>query len=141
MARNPLLTAWFVAAALGATGCSSAGGSTGKGIPRDAATALAGRADGVATALSVGDCEQALAQARSLQADLATLKAAPAVRTAAADRAARLVAGISCPPAAPPPPPVTTTAPVVVVPPQFLDGGAPWPRNGKGHKGGHEGDD
>jgi hypothetical protein len=137
MARVSLLTA-FLAAAVGVAGCSpsSAGGSTGKGIPATAATALATRADGVAAALDIGDCEQALAQARSLQTDVAAVKVAPAVATEAAAGAARLVDAIHCAPAPPPAP----TPTVVQVPPP-TGGGAPWHGKGKGHGGGHEGDD
>jgi hypothetical protein len=136
MARVSLVTA-FLAAALGVAGCSSpsAGGSTGKGIPASAATALAARSDGVAAALDRGDCEQALAQARSLQGDVAALKLAPAVATEAAAGAAGLVDAIHC---APPPPP-TTTPPVVQVPP--TSGGAPRHGKGKEHGGGYKGDD
>jgi hypothetical protein len=141
MARVPLFTAFLVAAvgAVGVAGCSSpsAGGSTGKGIPTPAAAALASRADGVAAALAIGDCEQALAQARSLQSDVAALKVEPAVATAAATGATRLVEAIHCAPA-PPPAPTPTVAPV----PPSAGGGAPWPEKGKkGHGGGHEGDD
>ena len=135
MARVPLFTAFLVAAvgAVGVAGCSSpsAGGSTGKGIPTPAAAALASRADGVAAALAIGDCEQALAQARSLQSDVAALPADPARRAEAVAGAARLVGTIHC---APPP----TVAPTVVEAPPPTAGGAPTRKKGKGHQGGHE---
>jgi hypothetical protein len=138
MARVSLFSA-FLAAAVGVAGCSSpsAGGSTGKGIPAGAATALATRADGVAAALDRGDCEQALAQARSLQTDVAALKVAPPVATEATAGAARLVGAIHCAPA---PPPAAT--PTVAPAPPPTGGGAPGPAKGKkGHGGGHERDD
>ena len=54
--------------------CSSGGGSEGKGIPTDVATALAARADRVAADLDAGACDQALTEAHSLQADVGALK-------------------------------------------------------------------
>jgi hypothetical protein len=120
-----------VAGAALAAGCSPGGGTNGGAIPADVATALAGRADRVAADLDSGACDQALAEARSLEGDLAAVSAAPAVRADALSRAARLVAGISCPP------PTTTTTTTAAPQP---DGG---PGHGKGKKDGpgHEHDD
>jgi hypothetical protein len=121
----------MVVAALGA-GCSSGGGSAGSRIPGDVATGLAARADQVAAALDAGACDQALGEARSLQGDVAALKADPAVRAEALAGAARLVGEINCV--------QTTTAPPV--PPTGVNpppGGGDPGKKGKGH-GGHHGD-
>jgi len=123
--RGPFLPALMLVAALGA-GCASAGGSAGRRIPGGVASGLADRADGVAAAVDAGACDQALAEARSLQSDIAALDLAPAVRAEALAGAARLVSGISCapPPTAPPVPPAT---------------GAPTPgKKEKGHGGHHD---
>jgi hypothetical protein len=117
-----------VVAALGVS-CSSAGGSGGHRIPGDVAAGLAARADRVAAALDAGACDQALAEAKGLQGDVAALKADPAVRAEALAGAARLVSGINCVP--------PTTVPTTVVDP--VGGGDPG-KKGKGH-GGHHGDD
>ena len=109
---------------LAAAGCGSAGGSNGAGrLPADVAAALATRAEQVAATLDAGACDDALAQARSLQTDIAALPVAPAVRAEALAGAARLTSGINCP--------VTTTAPPVTVPAPVIDAG----RKPKGHKG------
>jgi hypothetical protein len=81
-----------------AAACSSGGGSGQKGIPLDVATALAARADRIASDLDGGACDQALAEARSLQGDIAGVKADPTVRAEALAGAARLVAAIDCAP-------------------------------------------
>lgn len=86
-------------------GCAAGGGAGGPAIPGDVATALAARADRVAAELDAGACDQALAEARSLEGDLAAVKADPTVRAEALSRAARVVAAINCPP-----PTTTTTA-------------------------------
>ena len=112
---------------LAAAGCGSAGGSDGSGrLPADVAAGLATRAEQVAATLDAGACDDALAQARALQTDIAALPVEPAVRAEALAGAARLTSGINCP--------VTTTAPPVTVPAPMTDGGA---RKGKGHKGDH----
>lgn len=92
-----------------AAGCSSTGGSAAGRLPAQAAGELAQRAERVAAALEAGACDEALAEARSLQADVAALEADPAVRAEALAGAARLVSGISC---AVPAPPVTVPAEV-----------------------------
>jgi hypothetical protein len=81
-------------------------GSTGR-IPAGVAGGLAARADHVATTLASGACDQALAEARSLQSDVAALKVDPALRDQAVAGAARLVAAIDCAP-----PTTTTTVPL-----------------------------
>ena len=88
-------------------GCSAGGGSAEPGSPGDVAAGLAVRAEGVAAALDSGRCEAALAEARSLQADLAATDLEPAVRAEALAGAARLANGIVCAAAAPPPVPTT----------------------------------
>ena len=106
--------------------CSSGGGSEGKGIPTDVATALAARADRVAADLDAGACDQALTEAHSLQTDVGALKVQPAVRGEAVAGAARLVAGINCAP------------PTTVAQDSQPGGGEPGP--GKGKKHGHGND-
>lgn len=114
------------------TGGAQPGGKT---IPAAAAGVLAGRADRVAADLAAGACDQALTEAKSLQADLATLAVDPALRDQAVAGAARLVAGIACAP------PTTTTIATVpaLIDPSLL-GGTPGPGKEKRHKGDH-GDD
>ncbi|HEV3364238.1 MAG TPA: hypothetical protein VG795_08875 [Acidimicrobiia bacterium] len=116
---------------LGTAGCGSAGGSDGTAqLPADVAAGLAIRAEQVAAALEAGACDDALAKARSLQTDIATLPAAPEVRAEALAGAARLVSGINCPvtttTTVPPPPTVSVPSDVRV------DGDG---RKGKGNKG------
>jgi hypothetical protein len=107
---------------LGAAGCGSAGGPNGTGrLPADVASGLAARAEQVAASLDAGACDDALAEARSLQADIAALPVEPAVRAEALAGAARLASGISCP--------VTSTTAVTLP----VDG-----KKGKGHKGDHD---
>jgi len=122
------LVALTATLALG-SGCGGgSGGPAGERLAPDVAAGLATRAEQVAAALDAGQCDQALAGARSLQADIAALPVAPAVRAEALAGAARLTGGISCPPpttAAPP-----ATQPVVTVP----DAG-PVPKKGKEKKG------
>lgn len=120
------MVAGALAAVLG-SGCASSGGSAGAGIPSDTAAGLAARAENVAAALEAGACDQARAEASSLQSDLAALPLEPAVRAEAGDRAARLVAAINCVP-------TTTTAPPVPT-------DDPRPGKGKKHKGGDDHDD
>jgi len=123
--------ALILLAALGLAGCSANGATTGKGVPAAAAAALADRADGVAAALAAGNCDQAAAEARSLQTDVAALKVEPAVRAEAVAGADRLVAAISCvPPPAPDPTAVDQPPP----------GGDPGPGKEKKHKDGHGND-
>ena len=105
-------------------GCSPGGGAGGPAIPADAATALAARADRVAAELDAGACDQALAEARSLEGDLGAVKADATVRAEALSRVARVVSAINCPP------PTTTTTPLPAPP----AGGGPHP---KGKKDGH----
>jgi hypothetical protein len=120
----------MVVAMLGAS-CASGRGSAGGRIPADVASGLAARADQVAAALDAGACDQALAEARSLQGDVAALQADPAVRAEALAGAARLVSGINCvPPTTAPPVPTTVVDPT--------PGGDPGEK-GKGH-GGHHGE-
>ena len=110
---------------LGAAGCGSACGPNGTGrLPADVASGLAARAEQVAAALDGGACDDALAEARSLQADVAALPVDPAVRAEALAGAARLTTGINCPV-------TTTTAP----PPP---GAAPAGKKPKEHKGDHD---
>ena len=123
-----LLPALIVVAALGAS-CSSDGGSGVHRIPGDVAEGLAVRADRVAAVLDSGACEAALGEARSLQNDLASLDAEPAVRAEALTGAARLVSTINC---TPPP----TGPPAVVMNPNPAGGTGPG-KKGKGHKGDH----
>src|SRR5438270_12060165 len=90
-----------VSLAVLAGACGTGGGRAGgKLIPATAAGALAGRADRVAADLAAGACDQALAEAESLQTDLASMPVEAAVRDQAVAGAARLVAGMPC---APPP--------------------------------------
>ena len=117
---------------LAAAGCGSAGGSNGGGrLPADVAASLATRAEQVAATLDAGACDDALAQARALQTDIAALPVAPALRAEALAGAARLTSGINCP--------VTTTTapPPVTVPAPVIEGGG---RKGKEHKGGNHDD-
>jgi hypothetical protein len=84
----------------------------------------------VAAALDAGACDDALAQARALQTDLANLPGDPGLRAEALAGAARLTSGINCPvtttaPPATPPPPPAVTAPVKG-------------KKGKEHKGDHD---
>ena len=109
-------------------GCSPGGGAGGPAIPADVATALAARADRVAAELDAGDCDQALAEARSLEGDLAAVKAAATVRADGLSRAARVVAAINCPP------PTTTTTAAPAPPDEPAGGG---PGQPKGKKDGH----
>lgn len=107
-------------------GACSAGAddAAGPGLPADVAGALAARADRVAAALDAGACDQALAEARSLQSDFSGLTVDPALKAEALAGAARLTAAIACPP-----PTTTTTQP----PPVARD---PEPGKGKKDKGG-----
>jgi len=123
MGAGRLIAAGMVVAVLG--GACGRGG-TGK-IPAGVAGGLAARADHVAVTLAAGACDQALAEARSLQSDVAALTVDPAVRDQAVAGAARLVAAIDCAP--------TTTVPGVVVDPTPLGGNGP---GGKKHKGGDQ---
>jgi len=118
-----------VALAVLATGACSGGGGHGGTIPAGVAGGLAARADQVANDLAAGACDQARAEALSLQSDLAALAVDRAVRDQALAGAARLVAAISC---APPP-----TTPVTTVPGDVVPDSGP----GKKHKGGHGHDD
>lgn len=113
MAMKTVLPALAMTLMVAGAACGSPGGGAQPRIPSDAAAALADRADQVATALEGGACDDALAQARSLQTDIAALSLEPAVRAEALAGAARLVGSISCPP-----PVVTSTSstPVVTVP-------------------------
>jgi hypothetical protein len=125
----------MVVATLGAS-CASGGGSAGSRIPADVAAGLAARADQVAAALDAGACDQALAEARGLQGDVAALKAEPAVRAEALAGAARLVSGINCvPPTTAPPVPTTVVDPALVDNGWFFGGGGDRGRKGKGHGG------
>lgn len=128
MARvhRQLLAACLAGAAL-VGGCSPFGGASGATIPADVATALAARADRVAAELDAGACDQALADARSLEGDLAAVKAGSAVRADALSRAARVVAAINCPP--------TTTTTAAPAPPDQSAG--PGPGHPKERKDGH----
>jgi hypothetical protein len=111
---------------LAAAGCGSAGGPPDSArLPADLASGLAARAEQVAAALDAGACEDALAQARSLQTDMAALPVEPAVRAEAQAGAARLTSGINCP--------VTTTAPPAAAVPAPVN-----EKKGKGHKGDHD---
>lgn len=113
MATKHLFPVLVATLAIGA-GCASGGGENeGPPLAADVAAGLATRAEQVAATLDAGQCDQALAGARSLQNDLAALPAGPAVRAEALAGAARLVNGISCPPPVVAPP---TSAPVVSVP-------------------------
>ena len=116
--------------ALGA-GCGGGNGQSGESLAPEVAAGLATRAEQVAAALDAGQCDQALAGARSLQADIAALPVAPAVRAEALAGAAHLTGGINCPP-----PPVViappTTQPVVTAP-QIQNPPKPKGRKGHGH--------
>ena len=104
--------------------CSSGGDRAGgAGVPAEVAGVLAARAERVAAALDSGACDQALAEARSLESDVTALTVDPAVKAEAAAGASRLVAAISCVPP-------TTTPPTVVTPPRG-EGGSD---RGKGDK-------
>ena len=117
--------------------CGTGGGREGaKVIPAAAAGALAGRADRVAADLAAGACDQALAEATSLQTDLAAMPVEAAVRDQAVAGAARLVAGIPC---AAPMTTTITTGPTPVLDPSLVRGD-PGPGKRKKDKGGH-GDD
>jgi hypothetical protein len=105
------------------------------------AAGLAARAERVAAALDAGACDQALAEARGLEGDVAALKAEPAVRAEALAGAARLVSGINCvPPTTAPPVPTTVVDPALVDNGWFFGGGGDWGKKGKGY-GGHGGND
>jgi hypothetical protein len=119
-----------------AGGCGGQGGGQGGGktIPAAAAGVLAGRADRVAADLAAGACDQARAEAQSLQADLAALPVDPAVRDQAVAGAARLVATIAC--AAATTTTITTVPTLVVAPPR----GDPGHGKGKKDKGGDHDD-
>lgn len=105
--------------------CSSGGdGAGGAGVPAEVAGVLAARAERVAAALDSGACDQALAEARSLESDVTALTVDPAVKAEAAAGASRLVAAIKCVP------PTTTPPPTVVTPPRG-EGGSD---RGKGNK-------
>ena len=114
------------------TGACGGGGGAGadRVIPADAAATLAARADTVAADLAGGACDQALAEARSLQTDLGTLAVPAAVRDQAVAGAARLAGAITC---APPVTATTATVPGLIV--------TPVPAKGRKHKGGHGGED
>jgi hypothetical protein len=123
------LVALTATLAIGA-GCGGGnGGHAGERLAPDVAAGLAARAEQVAAALDAGQCDQALAGARSLQADIAALPVAPTVRAEALAGAARLTGGINCPP-----PPVVappTTQPVAV--PQIQNPPKPKEKKGHGH--------
>lgn len=124
--RKSAVTVTLLVALLGA-GCGAGdGGEAGR--PSDAAAGLAVRAEGVAAALDAGRCDAALAEARSLQDDLAAADLEPAVRAEALAGAARVVNGIVC---APPPPAATT----VTVAPAARSGNGDNDKKGKGRKG------
>lgn len=123
-----------LALALG-TGCGAGGGQAGPRLGPDTAAGLASRAEQVAAALDAGQCDQALAGARSLQNDVAALPVDPDMRADALDRVGRLVSGITCPAAAPP---TVTTA--VTVPATTMTAPTPKDPKGKRHKG-HDDDD
>jgi hypothetical protein len=118
-----VVAAGLALAGLGA--CGAGGGSTAKSIPAADASALAARADRVAADLAGGACDQALAEARSLQSDIAALSVEGAVRDQAAAGAAQLVGSITCTPTT-----TVTTVPTLVVDP------GPGPPKGKKHRGG-----
>ena len=127
MVTKTVLPLLALALAVGA-GCGAGGGQKGRLTP-DVAAGLATRAEQVATAFEAGQCDQALAGARSLQNDIAALPVDPALRAAALAGAARVVSGISCPAVAPPPATgVTVPWPAPTAP---SDTG----RKDKGHKG------
>jgi hypothetical protein len=106
--RRTNLAAVALVGLLGA-GCGG-NDAGGPGAPGGVATGLAARADGVAAALDAGQCDAALAEARSLQTDLAAAELEPAVRAEALAGAARVLNGIVC---APPPPTTVTVAPTI----------------------------
>jgi hypothetical protein len=123
-----LMAAGMAVVALGGA-CGAGGGSpTNKAIPSAHAAALAERADRVATDLAAGACDQALAEARSLQSDLAGLQIDGAVRDQAVAGAARLADSINCAP-----PPTVSTVPAV--PAVVVGPGGHGPGKGKKHKG------
>jgi hypothetical protein len=128
---RPIVAGLLLAAC--AAGCGASNG-TGAGIPSDTADALAARAERVAGALDSGACDQAAAEAHGLQSDVAALQVDPGLKAQAADRAARLLAAIHCPPPTTAAPPTTTAPPTVVV-------SDPRPAKGKKHKGDHEHDE
>lgn len=118
MGRLAIVAMCFVM--LGGACSAGAEDAAGKGMPADVAGQLAARADRVAAALDSGGCDQALAEARSLQSDISGLTVDPAVKAEALAGAARLTTAIVCAP------PTTTT---VVQPPAQRE-----PRSGKGKK-------
>ncbi len=91
------------------------GGGPERRLGPDTAAGLAARAEQVATALDAGQCDQALAGARSLQNDIAALPVDPDVRAEALGRTARLVSGITCPAVAPPTVTSAVTAPATTM--------------------------
>jgi len=116
MTTKTVLPFLALALAVGA-GCGAGGGPPEGGLRPDVAAGLATRAEQVATALDAGQCDQALAGARSLQNDIAALPVDPALRAEALAGAARVVSGISCPVVAPPPvTAVTVPAPATTAP-------------------------
>lgn len=129
MATKTLLPLLALTLAVGA-GCAAGGGRPEGRLAPEVAAGLAARAEQVATALDAGQCDQALAGARSLQNDIAALPVDPALRAEALAGAARLVSGISCPAIAAPP----TTATTVPTDTSEKDG------KGKGHKGNDDDD-
>lgn len=126
------LRAFALVVSLAAAACGSEGGEPVAGpLPTDVANGLAARAEQVAAALEAGACDDALAKARSLQADIGALPIDPTVRAEALAGAVRLTSGINCPV-------VTTTAPPPVTVPSVVNEGKT--RRGKGHKGGDDDD-
>ena len=109
---------------LGSACSAGADDAADAGIPAEVAGELAGRADRVAAALDSGACDQALAEARSLQSDISGLTVDPAVKAEALAGAARLTATIACAP-----PTTASTAP----PPAARQPGS---EKGKKDKGG-----
>lgn len=130
MATKTVVSLLALALALGA-GCAQ----SEPRLAPDVAAGFATRAEQVATALDAGQCDQALAGARSLQNDIAALPVDPVLRAEALAGAARLVSGITCPAVAPPP---ATTA---TVPDSTITARSETGRKGKGHKGNDNDDD
>jgi hypothetical protein len=126
--RKSAVTVTLLAALLGA-GCG-AGDGGGAGRRSEAASGLAVRADGVAAALNAGQCDAALAEARTLQADLVAADLEPAVRAEALAGAIRVVNGIVC---APTTTTTTTTTTTVAATPAARSGDDD--KKGKGRKG------
>jgi hypothetical protein len=128
MVTKTVLPLLALALAVG-SGCGAGGGQPKGGLTPDVAAGLATRAEQVATAFEAGQCDQALAGARSLQNDIAALPVDPELRAEALAGAARVVSGISCPAVAPPP----VTA--VTVPQAATTAPTGKPPKGKEHKG------